>query len=404
MTRLKENEAKRILLIVQNLPVPYDRRVWQEATTLRSAGYNVAVICPKKKIYTKGYEMLNGIEIYRYLLIYEGSRGVFGYFVEFIYCWLASLWLSVKIYLRHPFHLIHACNPPDTYFALAFLYKVFGVKFIFDYHDRCPEIYIAKGKLKDSLLYKGLILLERWTFKTADLIISTNESHKETAIKRGEIDESKIVIVRSAPSLSWAKINPYDEKAKRGKQYLVVYLGEMNTQDGVDNLLRSIAYYKNTYPPDTSFVLIGGGTEKELMEDMSTELGLGEDVHFTGSLFDEKLLKELSTADVCVVPDPFNDYNNMSTMNKIIEYMALGKPIVAFDLLEHRRSARDAAVYVTPNNEIQFAEAIRSLLDDPEKRQAMSAYGRERFINHLAWEHSEKQLLAAYGSLNWDRP
>ncbi len=385
-----------ILIIVQNLPVPFDRRVWQEATSLREANYNVAVICPKKKIYTKSYEQLEGVDIYRYPLIYEAHQGTLGYIFEFAYCWLAALWLSIKAYLHRPFSVIHACNPPETFFALALLFRPLGVKFIFDHHDLSPEMYVAKGRSKNSQFYKALILLERFTLKTADLVIAVNKSHKEIAVKRGDIPESKIVIVRSGPRSSWATVDTPDDNLKKGRKYLAVYLGEMCEQDGVDYLLRAIQHYRLTYPADTTFALVGGGPDQQRMKEMSEGLGLNDTAYFTGRISDKDLWTYLSTADVCVDPDPYTEWSNLSTMNKIIEYMSFGRPIISFDLVEHRRSAEAASIYVEPNDTVKFSESIRTLLEDETKRLAMSKFGKQRFVEELTWDKSSKILIEAY--------
>jgi glycosyltransferase involved in cell wall biosynthesis len=391
--------ARNILIIVQNLPVPFDRRVWQEATSLQRAGFGVAVVCPKKKMYTKSYEQLEGVDIYRYPLLYEADKGVLGYFVEFVYCWLASLWEAVKAYWHRPFQVIHACNPPDTFFALALLFRLFGVKFVFDHHDLCPEMYVAKGRRRTGLLYHGLVLLERLTLRSADRVIAVNESHRQIALTRGGVDETKVKIVRSGPRRAWAKIMAVDPELKRGRKYLVTYLGEMCEQDGVDHLLRAISHYVASYEQDTLFAFIGGGPDQQRMKVMASEMGLGDRVHFTGRVPDELLWRYLATADVCVDPDPLTEWSNMSTMNKIIEYMAFGRPIVAFDLAEHRRSAGEAAVYVEPNDDMQLGVAIRDLLLDEELRQAMGRYGQHRFCTDLAWEKSEKELVALHSEL-----
>jgi glycosyltransferase involved in cell wall biosynthesis len=389
-----------ILIIVQNLPVPFDRRVWQEAVTLRRAGYGVAVVCPKKGPYTKGYESLHGVDIFRYALPCEASTGVVGYFIEFAYCWLASLWLAIKAYRRRPFHAIHACNPPDTFFALAFLFRRLGVKFVFDHHDLCPEMYVAKGRPRRGLLYRGLLLLERLTFRSADAVIAVNQSHYDIAIRRGGIEASKITIVRSGPRLSWSDIEASPSDWKRGRKYLVVYLGEMGTQDGVDHLLRAIGHYATSYPKDTLFILIGGGPEQRRMEQMAHQMQLDEWVAFTGRVTDDKILRQyLAAADLCIAPDPLTEYGDLSTTNKLIEYLALGRPTVAYDLTEHRRTAQDAAIYVEPNNEVELGVATRELLVDEERRLKMGRLGQERFRECLAWENSEKALTAMYSRL-----
>ena len=393
------NKRPGVLIIVQNLPVPFDRRVWQEATSLQRAGIDAAVICPKKKIYTAGYERLEGVDIYRYALPFEADRGVLGYFIEFVYCWLAALFLAVKAYRRRPFDVIHACNPPDTYFALALLFRILGVRFVFDHHDLCPEMFVAKGREKGGVLYRGLLLLERLTLRSADLVIAVNESHREIALRRGGISERSVAVVRSGPPRAWSSISAPDQSLKRGCKYMVMYLGEMCEQDGVEHLLRAIQHYQRTGATDTLFVFVGGGPDLPRLRRLAEEMRLGPSVRFTGRVSNEELWTYLSTADVCVDPDPLTEWSNVSTMNKIIEYMAFGRPIVAFDLLENRRSAEAAAIYVRPNDELEMATAIRGLLLDPKQQQFMSKFGRQRFCEALAWENSERRLIAAYQKL-----
>jgi glycosyltransferase involved in cell wall biosynthesis len=390
---------RNILIIVQNLPVPFDRRVWQEATSLRRHGFGVAVICPKKGSCTASYERLEDVDIYRYPLIYEANKGVVGYFVEFVYCWLASLWLALKAYAHRPFHAIHACNPPDTFFALALLFRPLGVKFVFDHHDLCPEMFVAKGRSRTGMLYRGLLMLERMTLRSADVVIAVNESHKEIALKRGGIAEANVTVVRSGPRGEWADIHSPCPELKRGRHHMVMYLGEMCEQDGVSHLLRAIQTYRSLAPDDTLFAFCGGGPDQPRMKAMAEEMGLGPVVHFTGRIPDQQLWDYLSTADLCVDPDPFTEWSNMSTMNKMIEYMAFGRPIVAFDLLEHRRTAESAAVYVEGNDDAAMGRAIRELLLDPERRLSMSQFARNRFRKDLTWENSERHLIATYGCL-----
>src|ERR1035437_8624817 len=397
-------KQRNILIVVQNLPVPFDRRVWQEAVSLRRAGFGVTVICPKKKMYTKSAEQLEGVQIYRYSMLYDADKASVAFFIEFISCWLATLWLAIKAYIHRPFQVIHACNPPDTYFALALLFRPFGVKFIFDHHDLCPEMYVAKGRNRTGLLYRGLLLLERLTLRSADRVIAVNESHRQIALTRGGVDENKVRIVRSGPRRAWAEIEAVDPELKRGRKYLVTYLGEMCEQDGVDHLLRAICHYIVSNERDTMFAFIGGGPDQQRMKVMASEMGLGDWVCFTGRVPDELLWRYLATADLCVDPDPFTEWSNLSTMNKIIEYMAFGRPIVAFDLAEHRRSAGDAAVYVEPNDDRQLGIAIRSLLLDEERRQFMGRYGQLRFRAELAWEESENVLVTLYSELLGTEP
>jgi glycosyltransferase involved in cell wall biosynthesis len=393
------NTQRNILIIVQNLPVPFDRRVWQEATSLCRHGFGVAVICPKKGKCTASYERLENVDIYRYPLIYEANNGVIGYFVEFVYCWLASLLLSLKAYAHRPFQAIHACNPPDTFFALGLLFRPLGVKFVFDHHDLCPEMYVAKGRSRSGMLYRGLLFLERMTMKSANLVIAVNESHRNIAQQRGGLADENITVVRSGPRRAWADIDAANPELKRGRSYMAVYLGEMCEQDGVDHLLHAIQAYRTLAPDDTLFAFVGGGPDQPRMKAMAEEMGLGSVCHFTGRVPDEQLWTYLSTADVCVDPDPLTEWSDMSTMNKIIEYMAFGRPIVAFDLTENRRSAESAAVYVEGNDDVAMARAIRELLLDVERRQTMSQFGRTRFREELAWENSEQRLIATYRHL-----
>jgi glycosyltransferase involved in cell wall biosynthesis len=387
---------RNILIIVQNLPVPFDRRVWQEATSLRRHGFGVAVICPKKGKCTASYERLEDVDIYRYPLIYEANKGVAGYFFEFVYCWLASLWLALRAYAHRPFQAIHACNPPDTFFALALLFRPLGVKFVFDHHDLCPEMYLAKGRSRTGMLYRGLLALERMTLKSADVVIAVNESHRTIALRRGGIPDERITVVRSGPRGSWADIHSPSPELKRGRPHMVLYLGEMCEQDGVDHLLRAIETYRSMAPDDTLFAFVGGGPDQPRMKAKAEEMGLGPVVYFTGRISDEQLWAYLSTADLCVDPDPLTEWSNMSTMNKIIEYMAFGRPIVAFDLAEHRRSAESAAVYVEGNDDAALGRAMRKLLLDVEQRQNMSQFARTRFREELAWENAEQRLIATY--------
>lgn len=389
-----------ILIIVQNLPVPFDRRVWQEAVSLRRAGFGVTVICPKKKMYTKSSEQLEGVQIYRYSMLYDADKATIGFFIEFICCWLATLRLAVKAYVHEPFQAIHACNPPDTYFALALLFRPLGVKFIFDHHDLCPEMYLAKGRAKKGLLYRGLLLLERLTVRCADAVIAVNQSHHDIAISRDEIESNKVTIVRSGPPRLWSEVQALCPEFKKGRRFLVVFLGEMGSQDGIELLLRAIRHYADSYPKEVLFTLIGGGPEQPRMKDMAHQLGLDDWITFTGRVSQEKVLWQfLATADLCIAPDPLTEYGDLSTTNKIIEYLAFGKPVVAFDLTEHRRSAGDTAEYVEPNDIVRLSVATYNLLMDEARRLDMGRRGRQRFRDHLAWENSEKELILLYSKL-----
>lgn len=385
-------------MIVENLPVPFDRRVWQEANTLRKAGYEVSIICPRMKGYTQQYEVLNGIHIYRHPLPTEGA-GVWGYALEYSVALFWQFVLSIKVFFKQGFDVIHACNPPDNIFLIGLFYKMFGKKFLFDHHDINPELYLAKFNRKD-IFYKLMLLWERWTFRCADVSIATNESYKKIAVERGRMTPDRVFVVRSGPDLKRMKIVPPNPGLKKGKKYLVGYVGVMGKQEGIDLLLEAVRYivYEKGRQ-DVHFGLVGGGTELEAMKALSRKLNVENYVTFTGRVPDPEMLEMLNTADVCVNPDRANEMNDKSTMNKIMEYMALGKPIVQFDLTEGRVSAQDASLYARRDDPIDLAQKILELLDCPQKREQMGEYGKTRVQNQLAWEFEEPKLLQAYERL-----
>ncbi|MCA3269886.1 MAG: glycosyltransferase family 4 protein [Thalassospira sp.] len=391
--------AKKILIIVENLPVPFDRRVWQEATTLKTNGYEVSIICPTGKNYTARHEVLDGINIYRHPLPLE-ANGALGYALEYGSALFWELLLAIRVYRRHGFDAIHACNPPDTIFLVAGIFKyLFGKKFLFDHHDINPELYEAKFGRRD-FFYKLICWLERMTFKVADVSIATNESYKRIAIERGGKDPADVFVVRSGPSLERLKLLPPDESLKKGKKYLVGYVGVMGKQEGIEYLLKAAAHLKKQGRNDIHYGLVGGGPELELLKQQAAQYGLDDsDVTFTGRVPDAALLAMLNTADVCVNPDEANAMNDKSTMNKIMEYMALGKPIVQFDLTEGRFSAGEASLYAAANDAEDMAAKIVWLLDNPDACAKMGAYGRARVENDLEWRHEVPKLLAAYGRL-----
>jgi glycosyltransferase involved in cell wall biosynthesis len=390
----------KVLIMVENLPVPFDRRVWMEATTLRKAGYHVSVISPMGNGYDRDYEVMDGIHIYRHPLPPEESS-VVGYLRE--YSWAVS-WqfrLARKVWKEQGFEIVHLCNPPDLLFLIAGWFKLLNrVKVIFDHHDLAPEMYIAKYNRKD-IFYHGLRLVERLTYATADLVISTNESHREVALTRGGKKSQQVFVVRSAPDLSKFYPFPANLTYRRGRTYLVGYMGVMGEPEGIDYLLRMIRYItRDKQRQDIHFMLIGHGPAAEQLKTLSVELGISEFVEFTGFKKGDELLERLSSCDVCVEPSPTSAYNENCTMNKILEYMALGKPIVQFELREGRRSAANASLYATPNNEIEFANKILNLLDSPEKRAEMGAEGQRRMKDLLEWKHQAPKLLEAYAALS----
>ena len=393
-----EARKRRVLIVVENLPCPFDRRVWQEARTLTSAGYLVSIICPKGKGYDKSFELLDGIAIYRHSLPVEAS-GALGYALEYSWALVAEFCLSLKVLFQRGFDVVHACNPPDTIFILGRIYKLFGKKFLFDHHDVNPELYEAKYNRRD-IFYRMMLAFERWTFAAADISIATNESYKRVAIERGKMAAEKVFVVRSGPDLRRVKAVPANAMLKKGRRYLVGYVGVMGSQEGVDLLMSAVRYIVYTRNrQDIHFGLVGGGTELQAMRELAQRLGVADYVTFTGRVPDEILLEMLSTADVCVNPDVANAMNDMSTMNKIMEYMALGKPIVQFDLIEGRVSAQEASLYAKRNDPQDLAVKILDLLADEQLRARMGRFGHDRVAHVLSWDYEAPRLLAAYESL-----
>ncbi|WP_119674466.1 glycosyltransferase family 4 protein [Deinococcus sp. RM] len=385
----------KILIIVENLPVPFDRRVWMEATTLKSHGYEVTVICPTGRGYEKTYELIEGINIYRHPLPDEVSSAG-GYIREYIVALSWEFRLAFKAMRdRGRFDLVHICNPPDLLFLVAATLKLLkGSRVIFDQHDLNPEMYETKFGRRDFFYY-GLRLAERLTYATADAVISTNESYRSIATGRGGKHPDEVFVVRSGPDLDRFQATSSNDVYRRGRRYLVGYVGVMGEQEGIDHLLRSISHIVSELNrSDIQFMLIGGGPAVEEMRALSRRLGIEDYVEFTGRIPDADLLERLSSCDICVNPDPMTPFNNLSTMNKVLEYMALSKPIVQYDVLEGRRSALDASFYA--KDEYDFAIKIIDLLEDEEQRLRMGAYGRQRMVEELEWKHQAAKLLQAY--------
>ena len=387
---------KRVLIIVENIPVPFDRRVWKESVSLQANGYEVSVLCPRGKGYMQAHEVIEGIHVYRHPMPQEGNGGPFGYlyeygcalFWEFLYSW----W----IYFRRGFDVIQGCNPPDDIFLVALPFKLLGVKYIFDHHDAIPELYLSKYERLDAF-YKIQVWLEKLTYRFADVVMATNNSYRELATSRGGVRPENVFVVRNGPDPKTFKPVPPNLALKQGKPYLVGYVGNMGAQEGLDILLDAAAYIKSLGRRDLHFTCVGGGPALAELRQAVTDKGLEDMVNFTGRIPDEQLLEILSTADVCVNPDKPCEMNDISTMIKITEYMALGKPIVQFDLKEGKFTAMEASLYA--NDQLgakDFAEKILRLLCDGEARKRMGQFGRRRIEEALGWEYSVPNLLAAY--------
>ena len=388
------SDSRKVLIIVENLPVPFDTRVWQEATTLAMNGYTVSVICPKGKGYTQEEESLQGVHIFRHDLPAEGN-GAVGYAKEYLTALKEELRLAKKVYKEIGFDVIHGCNPPDDIYMVAKHFKKYGVKYVFDHHDICPELFEAKFGKTSGLLYKSQLWLEKQTYKHCTFAFVTNESYKKIAIERGKMNPNNVIVLRSGPKLERMRIMLPVESIKRGYKYMVGYLGVIGQQEGIEYLLDAAKYIKE-HDNNVFWGIVGGGPHLKALKKQAHDMGLDDCVEFTGRASDQQMLEYLNTADVCVNSDKYNSMNDKSTMNKILEYMALAKPIVQFDLTEGRYSAQDASLYAKNNDAEDMAKKIMELLDNPELRKKMGAYGRNRVVNELSWEHTSKALLEGY--------
>ena len=389
----------RILIIVQNLPVPFDRRVWLECRALTSAGHQVTVVCPKGKG-DPAHAVIDSVEVFKYRPYAPGGSKA-GFILEYVYSFLATAWLVLKARRRGRFAVLQACNPPDIFWPIAFaLRAVDRTRFVFDHHDLCPELFQSRFPGGPRLPYRGLLFLERRTHRAADHVISTNDSYRDIAIRRSGKQPASVTVVRTGPDPDKLRRGDEVPQLRRGRKHLVTYIGVMGPQDGVDIAVRAAGIVvRELHRDDVSFTLIGSGDCFAELVALRDELGLGEYVEFTGRAPDELVAQIMSTADVGLSPDPLNPLNDLSTMNKTMEYMAYELPVVAFDLRETRVSAQDAAVYVTPNDEREYAAAIVALLDDESRRARLGKTGRIRVEQDLAWGHQARAYLGVYADL-----
>jgi glycosyltransferase involved in cell wall biosynthesis len=413
------DDVSRILMIVENT-FPRDPRVWNEATTLVAAGYKVTVISLRSKA-DKAYDKIAGIDVYRFRRITlfkkvprqnsswfakatSALQALIGYGFEHSYFTVGSLLLSLYICAKVKLDVIHLHNPPDTLFIVAACFKLFGKKVVFDHHDLSPELYLSRYNKSDSkgaMVYQTLRILEKLSLKLADLVITTNESYREIDIRRGGIDPRKVFVVRNGPDVNRLKMTAPDSKLIEMQKTILVYIGVMGPQDGVDYLLRALRHLVYDLGRTNVYcVVIGNGDSVGDLKALAGELKIDEYLWFTGYVPDDDLIRYLSTADICVCPDPSSPLNDVSTWIKIMEYMALGKPIVTFDLKETRYSAQESALYARPNDTLEFARAIEVLMGDPALRRRMGSVGKGRIERELKWDVVKDRLLAAYGSLS----
>lgn len=384
--------SSHVLIIVENLPVPADRRVWLEATTLHEAGYDVSVICPKGRGYNDSYEVLDGVHIYRHPL--KEAESALGYAREYLSALFHEMRLAVKVWRRKRFQIIHMCNPPDLLFLVAGWFRLFhGTQVIFDHHDLSPELYQTKYNRND-VIYQVLRLCEWITFRTAHSVLSTNESYKTIALTRGGKSKSEVTVVRSGPDM-----RHFQRIARQPSRLGITlgYIGVVAEQDGVELLLeamRKVLHDANEL--EINLIIVGDGPSLSRLKRYASDLGIANHVEFTGFLTGTSFIETVSTFDIGVCPDPKNPYNDKCTMNKILEYMALGIPVVQFDLTEGRRSAGEAAIYAQPNEPDSLAEGILALAKDSELRERMGQIGIQRMRSQFSWEYSAIELLAAY--------
>jgi len=396
---MRASAGRRILMLLENNPYPQDARVRREAVTLTDAGYDVAVIAPR----SRGQRLsatVDGVKVYRYPAPPDRD-GLIGYLIEYGYSLIAAALVTLYVAIRRGFDVIHAHNPPDTFALIAMWYKPLGKRFVFDHHDLSPEMYEARfGDSSRRSVRRVLQLLERLTFRVADYVIATNESYRSVAILRGGVPEDRVTVVRNGPDADRVKPASPDPTLGNGAGTVMAYVGVMGPQDGVDYLVRSLASLSNDLGRnDFVCFVVGSGSAVPGLKALTAELGMGDRIRFTGRISDEDLMRHLSTADICLAPDPYTPFTDQSTMIKITEYMALGKPTVAFDLTEHRRTAGDAALYAVPNDERDFASKLVELMDDPEKRERMGEIGRERIAGSLNWSHQGQRLIEAYAAI-----
>jgi len=391
--------GNRVLMLIENDSYPLDIRVLYEATTLTQAGYQVSVICQRDGS-EPWHQNVNGVFVYRYPAPPPG-KSVLGYLLEYSYSFIVTFVLSLFVWARRGFDVIHAANPPDTAVFIALFFRIFGKRFVFDHHDLMPEMYLARTNHDHtSFVYKMLLWMERISFRYAHHVLATNQSYKNIAIQRGKIPEDRVTIVRNGPSVDRLNlVEPDHELKKRGK-VIIGYIGIMGPQDGLDYLLRGLHQLVNVLGRKDFFcIIIGKGSALADLKNLAQELKLEDYIWFTGFIPEADMIRYLSTIDIGVDPDPANDFNDRCTMIKMMEYMTLSKPIVAFDLPEHRQTAQAAAIYATPNDELDFARKLMYLMDHPELRIEMGRIGRRRIENELAWSFQAKNLMSAYSAI-----
>jgi glycosyltransferase involved in cell wall biosynthesis len=390
------DKPRRVLIVVENLPVPLDRRVSLEAISLVEAGYVVSVICPMGRGWTLPYELIDGVHIHRFPQAFEAQSGAVAYAREYLNFLRHMFRLARVIRAARGFDVIHGCNPPDLTFLLALRYRMAGVRYLFDHHDVCPELFEAKFD-KRGLLYRVMLLWERLTFAVADVSIATNESFRAIALRRGKMAPGDVFVVRSAPRVETFLPGTGNRALRQGAATVLGYVGVIGQQEGMDLLILAVEHLvRKCDKRDIHLVIVGFGPQLDEVKRDVAARGLERYFTFTGPLYGDAMLAALNAVDIGVSPDPRNAMNDISTMNKVMEYMTLEKPVVQFDLTEGRASAEGASLYARANDPVDFANQIVWLIDHPEEAARMGKIGRARVLENLSWKHSEPCLLAAY--------
>lgn len=393
---MPQRKNRKVLIVVENLPVPLDRRVWQEAHSLRSAGYKVVILCPRMKGFTKRKETIDGIVIYRHPMPSE-AQGAAQYIYEYGSSVLWECLYSFFIFAKEGFRIIQICNPPDLLFIAALPYKLLaGVKIIFDHHDGSPEIWVAKGGAKDGLVYRTLIFLERITLKIADIVMTVNLPYRELAATRGRIDRGRIFVVRNSPKIAHA---PPVSSVQDKEEITVGYIGVIGKQDGVENLLRTMRHIVETRgSKNIKMKIMGSGPELESIKSRAAAMGLSDYMTFVGWVTGDAYIDNLNSCDICVNADTINEYNEFCSPNKVYEYMFFGKPIVQFPMKENSYQAEGACLFARPNDYEDLGEKILQLAADKDLRRELGRRGKDRFNALFTWERSEAELLKAYAA------
>jgi glycosyltransferase involved in cell wall biosynthesis len=394
----------RVLILVQNLSVPFDRRVWLECQSLVAAGFRVAVVCPKAPG-DPTYYRLRGVDLFKYRPYAPGTSSI-SFVLEYAYSFIMTLVLSLRANFRDPFDVVQSCNPPDLFWPIGVLFRLLnGSSFVFDHHDLCPELFQSRFPDGNRFVYRALRLMERCMARTADHVISTNDSYRRIVLERDGISPTSVTVVRTGPDLATLRRSTAPPSVARTKSHVAAYLGVMGPQDGVELVLEvADVVVHRLGRHDIGFTLIGAGDCYDELVTLSQRLDLTDYVTFTGRIPDADVAAILSTADVGISPDPKNPLNDVSTMNKTMEYMTFELPVVAFDLWETRISASDAAVYATPNDVEEMAKLLVDLMDDEPRRRAMGRAGRARIEQELAWEHQAPRYVGVYEKLAADPP